>query len=99
MALVFTIAGLRDQLSLYGEALAAESYTTARAYLRKARAIRMGLPDEINAEKDGTKLPNIQWFNAEEKVLTDAIATASASDRRRLIRTRIGFPGGRGRGC
>ena len=66
MALTFTIDALRVELSSYGEALAldtAAGYVTARASLRKARAIRMGLPDTAaGAEGYAVALPNLQWF-------------------------------------
>ena len=91
MALTFTVTALQTELSSYGEAMAlatAAGYVTARAALRKARAIRMGLPDSVESVGPAkTALPNLSWFEAAEKQIDDLEEAVTTTDRRRLFRT------------
>lgn len=96
MALTFTEAGARTQLDAVATAIDGDDIAGARKAFSKAWLVYMGLPLEVRTSETGTKLrQDFEKFDA----LLDSLAANSATDRRRLIRTGVGYMGRRNRRC
>ena len=93
VALTYTVAGMRASLDLYEAAYRTGDYETARIELNAAETVRLTLPDSASDPTGGVQaaMPNLQWFQQKKKELDDLIGAASATSRRRIIQTRVGY--------
>lgn len=83
----YSLAGLQTELSALIVSCEASDWAGARLALIRCRAVRAGLPAEVGLDGGTAKLDQqIESFAA---LIDQAEASATSSDPRRFIRTRV----------